>query len=118
VTTATLPSSPSRAAPAAEDERGRLTISDRTLERTAARAATEIDGIGNAAKASAKVDGDTAVLDVRLSVSYPLSVRRTTENVRRHLMQRVGDLTGLTVSRVNLTVTALHGAATDTGRVQ
>ncbi|MEU8639461.1 Asp23/Gls24 family envelope stress response protein [Amycolatopsis sp. NPDC048633] len=118
MTTATLPSSQSRTAPADEDERGRLKISDRTLERIAARAATEIDGISDAAKASAKVDGDTAVLDVRVSISYPLSVRRTTENVRRHLMQRVGDLTGLTVSRVNLTVTALHGAAADTRRVQ
>ncbi|MEV6641352.1 Asp23/Gls24 family envelope stress response protein [Amycolatopsis sp. NPDC051371] len=117
------------------DERGTLTVSDRTVERIAAQVVTEVEGAGgaanrvlgvavggedpdNSAKVTAKVHGDTAALDVRLSLSYPRSVGRTTENVRRHLMRRVAELTGLTVSRVDVTVTALHTVTNASRRVQ
>lgn len=103
--------------PADLAERGSLTIAGRTVERTAARAAAEIDGVGGPVKVSAKIAGETAVLDVRLAVSYPASVGRTTENARRHLMERVGELTGLAVTRVDVTVTALTSAVTPTRRV-
>jgi uncharacterized alkaline shock family protein YloU len=133
--TTTLPSPSPVAAPAEPGERGRLTISDGTVERIAAHAVTEIDGVGgaatrmlgvavggedfdNSAKVSAKVSGETAALDVRLSISYPLSVARTTEQAREHLTRRVEEFTGLTVSRVDITVTALHSAVTETRRVQ
>lgn len=99
-------------------ERGGLTIAGRTVERTAARVAAEIDGVGEPVKVSAKIAGETAVLDVRLAVSYPASVGRTTESARRHLMVRVGELTGLAVTRVDVTVTALPVAVTTTRRVQ
>jgi uncharacterized alkaline shock family protein YloU len=117
------------------DERGTLTVSDRTVERIAAQVVTEVEGAGGAAsrvlgvavggedpdssaKVTAKVRGDTAALDVRLSISYPRSVGRTTENVRRHLMRRVAELTGLTVSRVDVIVTALHTGTNASRRVQ
>jgi uncharacterized alkaline shock family protein YloU len=133
--TTTLPGPSPRTAPAGLGERGRLTISDGTVERIAARAVTEVDGIGgaatrmlgvavgsedlaNPAKVTAKVSGETASLDVRLSISYPLSVARTTEQAREHLMRRVEDFTGLIVSRVDITVTALHSGVTETRRVQ
>ncbi|WP_410599675.1 Asp23/Gls24 family envelope stress response protein [Amycolatopsis sp. lyj-90] len=133
--TATLPSPAPRTAPAASGDRGVLTISDSTVERIAAHAVTEVDGVGgaasrvlgvalggedldNSAKVTAKVDGGTATLDVRISISYPMSVSRTTENARRHLMRRVEELTGLTVSHVDITVTALHTATAETRRVQ
>jgi uncharacterized alkaline shock family protein YloU len=133
--TTTLPSPSPPAAPADAGERGRLTISDGTVERVAAQAVTEIDGVGgaasrmlgvavggedleNSAKVTAKVSGETATLDVRLSISYPLSVTRTTEQAREHLIRRVEEFTGLTVSRVDITVTALHSAVTETRRVQ
>ncbi|AXB43711.1 Asp23/Gls24 family envelope stress response protein [Amycolatopsis albispora] len=108
-------------------ERGTLTIEDRVIERIATRAVTELDGLGGttrlfgddqAAKVSARVTGETAALDVRLSVEYPLSVASTTESARRHLRQRVGELAGLTVSRVDITVTALRPRAAETRRVR
>ncbi|UOZ04889.1 Asp23/Gls24 family envelope stress response protein [Amycolatopsis sp. WQ 127309] len=117
------------------EERGRLTISDTTVERIAAHAVTEVEGVGGAAsrvlgvavggenpgttaKVTAKVSGGTAALDVRLSVAYPASVGETTGNARRHLMRRVGEFTGLSVSRVDITVTALRSATTETRRVR
>ncbi|MEC3982534.1 Asp23/Gls24 family envelope stress response protein [Amycolatopsis sp. H20-H5] len=116
-------------------ERGRTTIADRTVERLAAQAVIEVAGVGGSAtrmlgvavggedlersaKVTAKVSGDTATLDVRLSVSYPASVRKTTEDARTHLMSRVEEFTGLSVSRVDITVTALHSEAAQTRRVQ
>ncbi len=133
--TATLPSPASTTAPAGIADRGVLTISDNTVERIAAHAVTEVDGVGgaasrvlgvavggedldNSAKVTAKVTGDTAALDVRISISYPMPVARTTENARRHLMRRVEEFTGLTVSHVDITVTALHTAAAETRRVR
>ncbi len=117
------------------DERGTLTVSDRTVERIAAQVVTEVEGAGGAAsrvlgiavggedldhhaKVTATVHGDTTTLDVRLSVSYPRSVTRTTEAARRHLTRRVAELTGLTVSRVDITVTALHTTTSASRRVQ
>jgi uncharacterized alkaline shock family protein YloU len=108
--TTTLPSPTPRAASAELGKRGRLTISDGAVEQIAARAVIEVDGVGgaasrvlgvavggedldNTAKVTAKVSGDTATLDVRLSVSYPASVGRTTENAREHLMRRVEEFT-------------------------
>jgi uncharacterized alkaline shock family protein YloU len=123
------------AVPADLAERGALTIADRTVERIAAQAVTEVDGVGGStarllgvpvggqnldrsAKVSAKVTGDTATLSVRLSISYPRSVLRTSDAVRDHLTNRVQELTGLTVERVDITVTALHTDVTETRRVQ
>lgn len=117
------------------DDRGTLTIAGRTVERIAATAVTELEGVGGAAsrmlgvvvggedpdrtaKVTATVEETTAALDVRLSVIYPNSVRKTTENARAHLTRRVEELTGLRVIRVDIAVTALHTAATDTRRVQ
>ncbi|MFE6614402.1 Asp23/Gls24 family envelope stress response protein [Amycolatopsis sp. NPDC057786] len=123
------------AAAPATDGRGALTVADGAVERIAARAITELDGVGGAAsrvlgiavggedpgqgaKVSAHVTGSTATLDVRLSVKYPLSVRATTESAREHLIRRVGELSGLAVTRVDITVTALHSTETETRRVR
>jgi uncharacterized alkaline shock family protein YloU len=128
--TATL--SPPRAE---HDERGRTTIADRAVERIAAQAVTDVDDVGGAARrvlglavggedldhpaeVSATVSGATTALDVRLSLEYPASVGTATESVRRHLMDRVHELTGLAVSRVDITVTALRGSAAGNRRVQ
>lgn len=133
--TATLSSATLGTTPADAGDRGVLTISDSTVQRVAAHAVTEVDGVGgaasrvlgvavggedldNSAKVTAKVTGDTATLDVRISISYPMSVSRATEDARRHLMRRVEEFTGLTVTQVDITVTALHTATAETRRVQ
>ncbi|XGP76620.1 Asp23/Gls24 family envelope stress response protein [Actinokineospora auranticolor] len=116
-------------------ERGSLTIANGVVARIAARAATEARGVGGSAhrlfgvpvgaeragrdvQVEATVNGATVALDVRLSMTYPMPVRRVAEDVRHHLSGRVRALTGLIVSRVEITVTALHPQAATTGRVR
>ncbi|MFE7788577.1 Asp23/Gls24 family envelope stress response protein [Streptomyces sp. NPDC057460] len=117
-------------------QRGSTTISDRAVERIAAQVLTEVENIGgtpgrvlgievpgqhaeDSAQVAAKVSGDSvAALDVRLSVAYPESVAHTTEDARARLVRRVADLTGLTVTRVDITVTALRTPDSPTRRVR
>jgi uncharacterized alkaline shock family protein YloU len=104
---------------------GRTTLADRTVERTAAQAITEIADVGGtahwmlgdtlngsseerSAQVRATIDDTTAALRVRLSIAYPASVARTTRQVRSHLIRRLHELTGLVVTRVDITVTALY----------
>ncbi|MCT2587942.1 Asp23/Gls24 family envelope stress response protein [Actinophytocola gossypii] len=105
--------------------RGRTTLSDQAVERVATQAVTEVADVGGAAhwllgetlngtpekrsaQVSATVDDTTAALHVRLSIAYPASVARTTEQVRDHLIRRLHELTGLVVTRVDITVVALY----------
>ncbi|MFB9688664.1 Asp23/Gls24 family envelope stress response protein [Amycolatopsis plumensis] len=116
-------------------ERGTLTIADQAVQRLAAHAVREIDEVGGAAgrvlgvslgaedpdrsaKVTAHVTGGGVTLDVRLSITYPASVARTTERAREHLERRVEELTGLTVTRVDITVTALHTPVAKSRRVE
>ena len=116
-------------APAATDlgpvcERGTTTVADRVVVAVAARAAAEVPGIGRAARrgvrgpggarrpdrdpqVEATVSGDTVSLRLQLSVIYPRSVRAVTHEVRRHVTDRVGVLTGKTVVAVDVTVVSL-----------
>jgi uncharacterized alkaline shock family protein YloU len=104
---------------------GRTTLADRAVERVATQAITEVADVGGAAhrllgdaisgapeersaQVSATVDDTTAALHVRLSIAYPASVARTTQEVRRHLVRRLHELTGLVVTRVDITVVAIY----------
>jgi uncharacterized alkaline shock family protein YloU len=114
---------------------GRTTLANRTVERTATQAITEIADVGGtahwmlgdtlagpaeerSAQVSATVDDTTASLHVRLSIAYPASVARTTQQIRSHLTQRLHELTGLTVTRVDITVTALYSTQPGHRRVR
>lgn len=114
---------------------GRTTLADRAVERTATQAITEVADVGGTARwvpgdtlggpaeersaqVSATVDNTTASLHVRLSIAYPASVARTTEQVRSHLIQRLHELTGLVVTRVDITVTALYVTQSGNRRVR
>ncbi|MFK4222494.1 Asp23/Gls24 family envelope stress response protein [Streptomyces sp. NPDC019890] len=116
-------------------QRGSTTISDRTVERIAARALTEVEHIGGtadrmlgvavtgehadrSARVTARVSDGAAALDVRLSVAYPQSVAHATLDARTHLRRRLAEFTGLTVSRVDITVTSLRAQDSYTKRVQ
>lgn len=133
--TTTLTSPVPDMAGAGADGRGRTTIAEHAVERIAVQSLTEVENVGGAARrmlgvtvggddpdrdtqVTAKVTGETIALEVRLSVTYPASVGRTTENARGHLTRCVEALTGLAVSRVDIVVTALHIAATTVRRVQ
>lgn len=133
----TFPTTPPRTSTPEADagQRGRTTLAERTVERIAAEAVADVDNVGGTAKrllgitvgdataerpatVTATLTGERVTLDVRLSVRYPASVARTTEDARAHLVHRVGELTGLTVTRVDITVTALRDEAPDARRVR
>ncbi|WP_067828861.1 Asp23/Gls24 family envelope stress response protein [Nocardia inohanensis] len=87
--------------------RGSTTVSARAVRKIAARAATEIDGVRPQVTAEAEVTADTAALRLRLPVRYPLPVARVAESCRTHLIERVGALTGLTVTGVEIAIAAM-----------
>ena len=105
-------------------ERGTTTVADRVIVAVAARAAADVPGIGGAARRAtrlpvhgrrpdrapqveATIAGDTVTLRLQVSVTYPEPVRAVTEEVRRHVTDRVGLLTGKRVGSVDVTVVSL-----------
>lgn len=99
--------------------RGLLVIVPRVVERIAARAASDVEGVaprGSAAEskgvqADADLDGPTASLALRLGVTYPRPVGRVASEVRGRVAERVQELTGITVAAVRVTVDELPSAA-------
>ena len=119
---ATPPAGPDRGS--GTGARGTTTVADRVIVAVAARAAAEVPGIGGGARrvfglpstpnradrapqVEATIAGDTVALRVRLSVTYPEPVRAATEQVRRHVADRVGTLTGKRVGSIDVTVVSL-----------
>ncbi len=124
---------------------GAIHIADKVVGKLAACAAVELDGVGAAAprllgksldavrpdrlggrrttldgvpKVGATVDGDTAFLELVVSVRWPLPVAQTCEQVRQHVTSRVEQLTGLNVGEVDVSVDALVADLPSTRRVQ
>jgi uncharacterized alkaline shock family protein YloU len=115
--------------PAGVSQRGRTTVSRRAVERIAARLIDECPEAGGTARrilgvsagqpdrcsadVTARLHGATAVsLAVRCSVPYPRPVARAAAAVRELLTARLAELTGLTVQRIDITVTELTTAST------
>lgn len=120
-------------APVAAEDRGRTTIQPRVIEAMAARIVSEAADVGGAARrvlgvamtgedperaprVEATLAGDVVALRVRLSVTYPTPVHTVTDQLRRRLIDRVGELTGKQVGVVEIVVAALHRPDTG-GRV-
>ena len=106
-------------------QRGRTTIADRVVARVATRAVAEVGATGGAARqligltvgrqtgegparVSARVNGNLALIEMRLSLAYPAPVRSLTREVRRHVMERVSTLTGIEVRHVDIEVASLQ----------
>ena len=113
------------AAPARPEDRGSITIERRVVEKMAAQVVGEVDQVGGAARrlmgvpagredpnrapqVQATVNGLICSLQVRLSVYYPASVTQVTERVRRRVIDRLDELAGMQVRRVDIIVTALQ----------
>jgi uncharacterized alkaline shock family protein YloU len=108
----------------APEQRGQTAIADRVVARLAARAVAEVEQTGGAARqligvaigresgegmarVSARIDGNLAMIEMRLSLAYPAPVRALTREVRRHVIERVTGLTGLEVRHVDIEVARL-----------
>lgn len=106
--------------------RGRLVLEKKVIERIAAQAASEsgtgqtggvsggLLGFGSSSDLTGRPDttvelvGTTASIDIALTVAYPTPIRAATDQVRQQVMARVHELTGVEVTRIDITVTALH----------
>lgn len=114
-----------------QSERGRTTVSDAVVSQIAGVAAQEIEAVqmgggttaavggflqsvtgsmtGSSANyargVSVEVGDEEAAVDLTMAVHYGYSVPQLTEAVRRNVINRVEDLTGLRVTEVNITVT-------------
>jgi uncharacterized alkaline shock family protein YloU len=105
-------------------ERGGTLISDNVVSKIAGIAAQEIEGIqmgGGSARAvggfldsvtsggqtrgvSVEVGEQEAAVDLSMAVEYGKPVPQVAEAVRRNVINRVENLTGLRVTEVNITV--------------
>jgi uncharacterized alkaline shock family protein YloU len=106
-------------------ERGGTTISDNVVSKIAGIAAQEVEGIqmgGGTARAvsgflnsvtssgglargvSVQVGEEEAAVDLTLALEYGRPVPQTSEAVRRNVINRIENMTGLRVVEVNITV--------------
>jgi uncharacterized alkaline shock family protein YloU len=105
----------------AAEDRGSLSIADRVVERVAGYAATQVDGasaaprrvlgisVGEArpdaeAAVRASVDGSVATVEATISVRWPQSVRRVTEQLRTRIREDVRRITDVEVAHVDVDV--------------
>lgn len=103
--------------------RGRLVIEKKVVERIASHAASESGPTGGVSggflglgasgdldappTADVELIGQTAVIRLDLTVAYPAPIRAASDHVRSHVMERVHTLTGVEVTRVDITVARL-----------
>jgi len=109
-------------------ERGNTTVSDAVVAKVAGVAAQEVEkvqmgggtsvavggflgsvtgsaGAGLTRGVSVEVVGEEAAVDLTLAVEYGAQIPQTAQAVRRNVINRVENLTGLRVTEVNITVT-------------
>jgi len=104
--------------------RGETTIAPVVAEKIAARAASEVDGVGGVlrtglsrllpwtasagpAAADAAIDHGTVSVDLTVNVVYPRPVGAVTAQVRQQVTRRLADLCGLRAGRVDIVVPEL-----------
>jgi uncharacterized alkaline shock family protein YloU len=128
---------------AGRGELGLIRIADQVVTKIAARAAAEnpdagaavarmlgraVPGAGHLGvrgtdldalpKTTVEVDGAKAFVSLEISVRWPASVLEVTEQVRRHVRDRVAELTGLQVDEVHIVVSDLATDITPPPRVR
>lgn len=104
---------------------GRTLVRSRAVVAIARRAASEVDGVelvsrsgarrllgdllpgGSAAGASAQVGEGVTAVELHLAVSWPCPVAEVAAAARSHVQARVGELTGYTVTEVDIVIDAL-----------
>ena len=128
---------------AGRNELGMISIADSVVEKIAAMAATENPDAGAAAarvlgravpgaghlgvrgtdldalpKTTVEVDGSRAFVNLEIAVRWPASVNEVSRQVRRHVEERVGELTGLQVDEVHIVISDLATDITAPPRVR
>ena len=111
-------------APVPPDERGRLTVDDRVVEKVAGYAVTLVTDaaapprrvlgvrIGEArpeaaASVQAQVEGDIASVQAAIAVRWPRSVQDVADEVRGRMRSEVAAITGVRVDHVDVEVVSM-----------
>jgi len=125
------------------NEFGLISVADTVVTKIAARAAAEHPDAGAAAarmlgrtvpgagrlgvrgtdldalpKTTVEVDGSKAFVNLEIAVRWPASVNEVSRQVRRHVQDRVQELTGLQVDEVHIVVSDLATDITPPPRVR
>jgi len=102
--------------PARPEQRGRLHIASRAIERIVTRAAEQVDGVLRSGsgldrlvgrsypRVSSTVAGDIVRVTVDVAVLWPHGAGEVARRVRAEVTHEVRQLTGLSVAGVNVTV--------------
>ena len=110
--------------PVLPEERGRLTVDDRVVEKVAGYAVTFVTDAaaaprrvlglnvggtrpGAAASVQAQVHKDLATVQVAIAVRWPRSVHTVTDEVREHIRSQVTAITGVRVDHVDVEVLSM-----------
>ncbi|MFJ8806046.1 DUF6286 domain-containing protein [Streptomyces sp. NPDC102490] len=104
-----------RAARTAPAERGRTVVADRAVRRIAERAAAETDLAGRRVRVThgtAAVRGDRAAFSLDVRLPYPAVLGESGERVRGRTVDRVAELSGLTVRGATVRVQSLSADRT------
>jgi uncharacterized alkaline shock family protein YloU len=117
------------AEPAPPEQRGRTLVCERVASKIACGAALEVPGVRQVSRrdgglpwnrsSAAHVRGDEVEVGLNVVVDYPAPLREVAGDIRSHVATQVGELTGLRVSRVDVTMTELapgERPATDAAR--
>lgn len=104
--------------------RGKTVISQHVMEQVTSQIASEVTHAGGtsggllgfgshtdlSARPGAKVElsGQQASIALEIVLDYPAPLAATTDRVRRHVITKVQQLTGVEVTRVDIDVTGLH----------
>ncbi|MET7763856.1 hypothetical protein [Streptomyces sp. NPDC005336] len=105
-------------------ERGATRIADRVIAKIASQAAWEAlpaDGAFALPHAAVVVRERVARVRVGVELGYPSDIGAQCGAVRRHVVERVGELAGIEVPEVAVTVERLHSPLlerADRGRVR
>jgi uncharacterized alkaline shock family protein YloU len=113
-----------RAGPVVPEERGRLTVDDRVVEKVAGYAVTFVPDaaaaprrvlgvkIGgarpdDAASVQAQVQDDIATVQVAIAMRWPRSVQKVADEVRERIRSEVTAITGVRVDHVDVEVVSM-----------
>lgn len=97
-------------------ERGRTVVADRVVSRVASIATSEVESVVDTRNgwtklvrrglphAEAVVAGGTSRITVEVAATWPTPLSALSAKVREHVGTRVAELTGVSVTRVDVTV--------------
>lgn len=111
-------------APVPPEDRGRLTVEDRVVEKVAGHAVTFVTdaaaaprrvlgvSVGgarpdDAASVKAQVEDDIATVHVAIAVRWPTSVQKVADEVRERIRSEVTAITGVRVDHVDVEVVSM-----------